>query len=190
MAAVCGTCHVLMENLYNKSPHQAAFATMTAGGCVVCHMNHAVLKPSDKMLAGSDSVCSQCHEAASPGGIAAAEMAGSIKKLGDAIAGSDAILADAARSGMEVSEGLLRQNDAKEALVKARVAVHAFRAAAVSEAVGQGLKTAAETHQAGQQALLERNRRRVGLGIALVTILIVIGGLWLAIRRLENRPVA
>jgi hypothetical protein len=187
VAAVCGTCHVLMENLYNKSPHQAAFATLKAGGCVVCHMNHAVLKPSDKMLAGSGSVCSQCHEAASPGGIAAVEMAGSIKKLGDAIAGSDAILADAARSGMEVSEGLLRQNDADEALVKARVAVHAFRAAAVSETVGQGLKIAAETNQAGQQALLERNRRREGLGIALVTILIVIGGLWLAIRRLENR---
>jgi hypothetical protein len=189
VAAVCGTCHVLMENLYNKSPHQAAFAAMNARGCVVCHTNHAVLKPSDKMLAGPGAVCSQCHEAASPGGIAADEMAGSIQKLEAAIAGSDAILSDAARSGMEVSEALLRQNDANEALVKARVAVHAFRAAAVSEPVGQGLKTAAETHQAGQQALLERNRRRIGLGVALVTILIVIGGLWLAIRRLEDRPV-
>ncbi len=186
IAAVCGTCHVMMENLYNKSPHQAAFAGMTAGGCVVCHSNHAVLRPSDKMLAGPNSVCSQCHEAASSAGVAAAQMAASLEKLEAAMSRSDTILTEAARSGMEVSDAVLRENDAQEALVKARVAVHAFSAGAVSEPIGQGLKITAETWRAGQQALAERNRRRVGLGFSLLTILVVIGALWRAIRKLES----
>ena len=89
---------------------------------------------------------------------------------------------------MEVSEALLRQNDGKDALIKARVAVHAFRAAAVEKPAQEGLKIAAETHQAGLAALEERNHRRIGLGVSLVTILITLAGLWLAIRAIEKSP--
>jgi hypothetical protein len=188
VAAVCGTCHVVMENLYRKSPHQPAFASMGAGGCVVCHGNHAVLKPSVNMLAGPESVCSQCHDATSPGGLAAARMGGLIRKLRSELERSDAILNQAARSGMEVSEATLRQNDARETLIKARVAVHAFQVEALSKPVEEGLKIAAETYRAGQGALTERKRRHIGLGFSLVTIVITMAGLWLAIRRLERQP--
>ena len=188
VASVCGTCHVLMENLYNKSPHQAAFASMGAGSCTVCHSNHAVLKTSSKMLSGPGAVCSNCHEPNSVGGLAAAQMGGMLGKLRDALAQSDAELDRASKAGMEVSEALLRENDAKEALVKARVAVHAFEPDAVEKPVKEGLAIAAETRQAGVAAMAERGRRRVGLGISLVTILITMAGLWMAIRRLEARP--
>ena len=186
VADVCGTCHVMMENLYNKSPHKAAFAAMNLGGCVVCHSNHRVLKPSIKTLAGPESVCSQCHDATSKGGVAAAEMGGMILKLGAAVERSDAILTQAASSGMEVSEATLRENDARESMVKARVAVHAFNPAAVEKPVSEGLKIAAGTYLAGQQALEERQRRRLGLGVSLVTIALTLAGLWLAVKRLEK----
>jgi hypothetical protein len=186
VAAVCGTCHVVMEGLYDKSPHKPVFESMGAAGCVACHGNHAVLKPSTKMLAGPEAVCSQCHEATSKGGVAAAQVAGLILKLDAAVKRSDAILAQAARSGMEVSEAALRENDAHESLVKARVAVHAFDPAAVEEPVREGLKIAAGTYLAGQQALEERQRRRLGLGVSLVTIVVTLAGLWLAIKRLEE----
>ena len=186
VAAVCGTCHVLMEQLYNASPHQPAFASMGVAGCTVCHSNHAVLRTSTKMLAGPDAVCSQCHDATSKGGVAAAEMGGMILKLGAAVERSDAILTQAASSGMEVSEATLRENDARESLVKARVAVHAFNPAAVEKPVDEGLKIAAGTYLAGQQALEERERRRLGLGVSLVTIAVTLAGLWLAIKRLEK----
>jgi len=189
VADVCGTCHVLMENLYNKSPHKAAFATMNLGGCVVCHGNHKVQKPSIKMLAGSDAVCSQCHDATSRGGLAASEMGGLIGKLSAALERSDAILNQAASSGMEVSEATLRQGDARETLIKASVAVHAFQTDAVAKPVDEGLAIARQTRQAGEAALEERQNRRIGLGFSLVTIVITILCLWLAIRRLERpRP--
>jgi predicted CXXCH cytochrome family protein len=188
VSAVCGTCHVLMENLYDKSPHKAVFASMGEGGCTTCHSNHAVLKTSSAMLAGPDAVCARCHEATSKGGLAAAQMGGLIGKLRAALERSDAMLDQASRAGMEVSEAVIEESDAKETLVKARVAVHAFQPDVVEKPVKEGLKIATETYRAGVGAMQERGRRRVGLGVSLVAILITMAGLWMAIRRLEARP--
>jgi hypothetical protein len=88
---------------------------------------------------------------------------------------------------MEVSGALLRQMEGREALVKAQVAVHAFQAAAVAGPVKEGLSVAGETRRAGERALEDRNRRRVGLALSLVTILVTMCGLWMAIRSLESK---
>jgi len=187
VAAVCGTCHVMMEDLYNKSPHQPVFAAMGAAGCVVCHSNHEIRTPGVAMLAGPNAVCSQCHDAASAGGIAAAAMAEQITSLEKALDRSDQILATAQQSGMEVSEALLRQHEGRENLVKAAVAVHAFQTAAVHKPVQEGLAIAAETYSAGSGALKERNFRRLGLSVSLIAIAVTMLGLWLAIRVIEGR---
>jgi predicted CXXCH cytochrome family protein len=184
VSQVCGTCHAMFEELYRKSPHRAVLADM--GGCVVCHGNHAVHKPSLAMLAGSQAVCAQCHDAGTTGANTAAEMFKLLTGLSSSLDRSDAILEQAQGSGMEVSEAQMRQIEAREELVKARVAVHAFQLAPVKASVDKGLAISAETHHAGQAALKERNFRRIGLGIALLTILITIIGLWLAIRFLES----
>lgn len=187
VAAVCGTCHTLFEELYNRSPHQPVFASMGLGGCVVCHSNHAVKKPSADMLAGANAVCAQCHESTSTGGAAATEMARLISSLDVALARSDEILHRAQHSGMEVSEALLRQQEGREDLVKARVAVHNFRVGQVSKPVNDGLAISSETYGAGESALKERKFRRVGLAFSLLTIVVTMSGLWLAIRSMENK---
>ena len=190
VAAVCGTCHVLMEDLFRKSPHEPVFAAMGLGGCAACHGNHAVLKPSTEMLAGQQSTCGGCHEPASAGGKTAAEMAGLIGKLSAALNRSETILNRASSSGMEVSEAALRLNDGREALVKARVAVHAAETRAVATPVSDGLKIATETFAAGELALRERNRRRIGLGVSLLAIVVTLIGLRLAIRTIEKPTVS
>jgi nitrate/TMAO reductase-like tetraheme cytochrome c subunit len=187
VTAICGSCHALFENLFSKSPHQAAFASAGIGGCVVCHGNHAVQKPSSAMLSGASSVCIQCHEGGSTGAKAAEETAGLIRKLDEALNRSDGILRNARESGMEVSEAQLRQMDGHENLVKARVAVHAFNVAAVRKPIDEGLAIANETRQSGEQALREKDRRRMGLGISLITIVVTLAGLWLAIRTIESK---
>lgn len=188
VAAVCGTCHVLLENLYKESPHQPVFADMGLGGCAVCHGNHLVEHPTTELLAGDEAVCGQCHEADSAGGKAAAEMGRLIMDLDSQLDRADQILQRAEESGMEVSEASLQQMEGREKLVRARVAVHAFRLDAVDEPVTEGLAIAAETYQAGEAALKERGFRRIGLGLSLLTILAVMAGLWLAIRLIENKP--
>jgi predicted CXXCH cytochrome family protein len=183
VAAVCGTCHVVFEELFSKSPHQAAFADL--GACVVCHSNHGIQRPSDKLLAGSSAICSQCHDKDSSGGKAAMEMASLIGNLDESVQRSDKILERSRSYGMEVSQALLRQTDAKENLVKARVAVHAFQVDAVRKRVSEGLAVTQETWNAGSAALRDRDHRRIGLAVSLTFILITLAGLWLAIRRIE-----
>ena len=109
-----------------------------------------------------------------------------IQSLADSLARSNEIVTRARRAGMEVSEATMKLADGQERLVKARVAVHNFRADAVALPVKEGLTIAAEAHRAGQEALAERDFRRLGLGVSLACILLTLAGLWLAIRWLES----
>jgi hypothetical protein len=86
-----------------------------------------------------------------------------------------------------VSEALMRQREGREALVKARVAVHNFNVNAVSKPVNEGMAISLETYQAGESALKDWKFRRVGLVFSLFAIGVTIVGLWLAIRALEKK---
>jgi hypothetical protein len=117
-------------------------------------------------------------------------MAGLLTKLDTALTQSDAVLNRAHDSGMEVSEPILRQMDGRQAQVKALVAMHEFQVAAVAKPVNEGLAVAAETRRAGEKALQDRDSRRVGLALSLLTIVITMLGLWMAIRSLESKASA
>jgi len=190
-AAVCGTCHALVEQLYKGSPHQPVFASMGLAGCVTCHQNHAVKRPTDAFLGGTDrgndAVCAGCHDANSAGGKASAAMYKSIHDLDDSLNRAEAILTKARVAGMEVSEPVLQLQEGKDRLIKARVAIHNFRPAAVRAPVDEGLKIAEASYKAGEEAMAESSFRRAGLAVSLAAILLTMGGLWLAIRALEAR---
>jgi hypothetical protein len=184
--AVCGTCHPFMQELYDRSPHQPVFKALGLKGCVTCHGDHAIGKPSPEWLAGEKAVCARCHPATSAGGKAAAEMSTLIIGLGEAIRLAEEVLERARRAGMEVSEALLRQRDARQALLKSRVAVHQFRPGGVKREVAEGMRLAAETRQAGEAALREIRVRRTGLAFALAGLLLAMAGWWLLLRWLER----
>jgi len=188
VAAVCGTCHVLQENLYNDSPHQPVFELMGLAGCMTCHGNHRIVHPTTGLLAGEQAVCTQCHEPDSAGGQVAQQMGELIVGLSAQLDEADQLLERARLAGMEVSEALLRQREGREDLVLARVAVHSFSVEAVEEPVVEGHAIAEESLSAGMAALAERNVRRWGLGLSLIAILITMAGLWLAIRWFERKP--
>ena len=186
VAAVCGSCHVLFEQLYEKSPHQAVFsAAGGGGGCIVCHSNHGIHQPSTAMLVGPDAVCSQCHEPSTPGGDAAVRMAGWIDKLDASLKHSEEVLASAERYGMEVSEAQVRLMDGREDLIKARLALHSFQPEDMHKPIEAGMAIAGETLRTGQAALKEKDFRRFGLAVSAVFIAITVAAIWLLIRRRE-----
>ncbi len=72
---VCSTCHVFQSQLFEESPHKAAFESAGLPGCATCHSNHNIEHPSDAMLtAGASSICATCHTEGDPGLKAAAEI--------------------------------------------------------------------------------------------------------------------
>jgi hypothetical protein len=191
VANVCGTCHVFFAQLFEKSPHQAAFAKMGLPGCVQCHSNHAIVRPSDDWVGvGHDSLCVGCHASGDAGYRSAQAMAQDLARLNLAITRATAVLDTAERAGMEVSSPKLELASAHEALIKARVNVHTFEDAEVEKVAKPGLEIATRADQAGLAALAELNVRRKGLGISLITILVAIAGLYLKIRQIESRPQA
>jgi len=186
VSAVCGSCHVLFAQLYEKSVHQPIFSAASGGGgCIVCHSNHAILQPSTAMLAGQDAVCSKCHDPGTPGARTAAQMAQWIDGLGAALKHSEAVLGEADKYGMEVSEAQVRLGDGRENLVKARLTMHAFQPAEMQKPIEAGMAIADETLRAGQAALHDKDVRRIGLAVSVFFIAITVVAIFLVIRRLE-----
>jgi hypothetical protein len=109
-----------------------------------------------------------------------------LTQLDSAVKAADRMLGIAEASGMEVSEARTEQDQARDSLTKARVAIHSFKTELVEEDIQAGLKIAAKTQAEGQAALAERDRRRRGLGWSLGIILVVLIGLRLYIRQIEN----
>lgn len=188
VAHVCGSCHVVFENLFTASPHKAAFDSMGLAGCVVCHSNHEVIQPTADMLGVQPgATCTNCHVEGDKGYEAARVMRARLDDLAIALRASGEILRRAATSGMEVSEAQTELDAAQESLVKARVAVHSFVPAQVEAEVKKGIAAAESSRRASETALAERGYRRKGLALSLVAIGITMAGLWLAIRELESR---
>jgi nitrate/TMAO reductase-like tetraheme cytochrome c subunit len=184
---VCSNCHVFQAQMYEKSTHKAAFQSAGLPGCVVCHSNHGVTHPTDERLgAGPQAICMQCHTPGDECDKARAGMLAGLTGLSEAIKSADQVVGVAESSGMEVSEARLQQDQARDSLTKARVTIHSFQRALVDQDIQAGLKIAARDLQAGKDALAERDYRRRGLGYALVFILLTVVGLFLYIRQNER----
>ena len=184
---VCANCHAFQAQMYEKSTHNKAFQAVGLPGCVVCHTNHGIHLPSDAMLGtGPQGVCMRCHKPGDRCDQARAAIQAGLTQLDGRIKDADQALRIAESSGMEVSEARLAQDQAKDSLTKARVTIHSFQTALVNQDIQAGLKIAAANEQAGKDAMVERNQRRIGLGICLIAIAIMLAGLWLYLKRIES----
>jgi hypothetical protein len=184
---VCANCHVFQAQMYQKSTHSKAFQDRGLPGCVVCHSNHGIHQPSDAMLGtGPAGVCMRCHAPGDHCDRARVSILGGLTQLDQSIDNADQALRLAESAGMEVSQARLSQDQARDALTKARVTIHTFQPALVNQDIQAGMKIAAANLKAGQDAMVERNHRRIGLGVCLIAIAFMLVGLWLYIKKLER----
>ncbi len=185
---VCGQCHSVMAENFTRSRHSQTFAMLGMPGCATCHQNHEVVRASDEMLGLEEgAVCARCHSESDPGGEAASTMRMLIDSLEATFLAADSILEIAEFAGMEVSEAQFELGAANNAVVQARAAMHAFDVAAVTEVVDEGLRITSEAHDHGLRALDDLRFRRTGLAISVGIIVMLILGLLLRIRQLEQK---
>src|SRR6266545_193363 len=188
VANVCGQCHARQAELFQTSPHKAAFDQKQLGECITCHSNHAIPKPSDLMIGtGAGALCINCHSSGDKGFLAAGMMRSRIDELIASIDKSTAILNTAERAGMEVSRPKFELKDATDALTHARVLIHSSSTDEVEKVIGPGLQVSAKGYEAGVAALAERRFRREGLAVSLIFILFLAGLVYLKIRQIEGR---
>jgi predicted CXXCH cytochrome family protein len=184
VARVCGTCHAVFAQRFEPSVHAAIFDK----GCVECHSNHAVQKPSDAMLgADGDAICATCHSGADDKGAAAATtMRRDIDRLNQGLTQSTEAIRRVGNAGIEVSGEELKLADAKTHLTLARTEMHSFDPARLAPVIESGLAIIADVDRAGAHANRELAYRRRGLAVALGAILLVVIGLWLKIKQIEE----
>jgi predicted CXXCH cytochrome family protein len=173
---------------FAMSVHQPIFDK----GCVECHSNHAVLKPSDEMLSTSahGGVCQPCHNSddkTDKGGAAAASMRSDMERLKAAVQQSGALLSTVKNAGIEVSDQQLQLRDAASKLTLARTEMHGFEPAKVAPILADGMKIVATVDQAGQNGVAELRYRRRGLAASLAAILVFVVALGLKVRQLDRR---
>jgi hypothetical protein len=185
---VCSHCHVATAELFAKSAHKSAFDELGMPGCVTCHSNHDVTKPSDAMLAGgADSPCATCHEADSGSLKKAAEVKTALEGLARRIDEAGAILTKAEHAGMEIGSPRFELITAKESLIKARAHTHSLDVEKVKTDAESGLIVAQKSLERGQDLMAELQFRRKGLAASLLVIGAVLAGLFFKIREVDRR---
>jgi predicted CXXCH cytochrome family protein len=185
---VCGVCHSRQSDLFQKSPHQAAFDAFGIGECLACHNNHDVTHPTDQMLGvGPEATCVKCHNQGEAGFDAARIMRQDIEELSSNLQDARALLDRAAKAGMEVSRPKFDLTAAQSTLVDARVVIHAFSPDELTKVTKLGVDVAMKAHRSGQQALEDLQFRRKGLAVSLILILIAIMSIYFKLRQIESR---
>jgi len=182
---VCGTCHAVFQTKFQMSVHAQIFDK----GCVECHSNHAVLKPSDDMLGSvGQAVCATCHSGADDkGAVAADRMRRGVEGLKLVIGRSDELIARVRNAGIEVSNQELALTEARTRLTLARTEVHTANPAAVEAIIAEGTAIVAGVDRAGQDGVVELRFRRRGLAISLGAILLFVVALGLKVRQIDRR---
>ena len=185
VAKVCGTCHTIFAQKFEKSVHNELFDK----GCVECHSNHAILKPSDEMLSTSGhGVCAACHTAGDKndkGTVGADRMRADIDRLKAGIETSSALIERVKNAGIEVSDQELALREASTKLTLARTEMHAFVPEQLDPIIADGTKIVATTQKAGEDGESELKYRRTGLAVSLAAILFVVVALAIKIRSLD-----
>jgi predicted CXXCH cytochrome family protein len=186
IANVCGTCHTVFAQRFAPSVHQPIFDK----GCVECHSNHAVLKPSDQMLsAAPPGVCQPCHNSedkTDKGAAAASSIRSDIDRLKHGIDQTGTLLARLKNAGIEVSDQQLALREAGTKLTLARTEMHGFVPERVTPILDDGMKIVSGVDRAGQSGLAELRYRRRGLAVSLAAILVFVVALGLKVRQIDG----
>lgn len=110
VSRTCGKCHAPTAEAYSNTKHGRLFTSQRRPGCTVCHFSHDTKPATTSLLTGSTSVCARCHRRGSRQALLAEQMAQVL-------------------TGLEAAGA-----DSKEALARARVAVHSLNLDALKRA--------------------------------------------------------
>ena len=189
IAFVCRQCHPSAGELFSKSPHKKAFDDMGFSECEACHGKHKILRPTDDMLGtGPGALCAQCHEAGSKPFVTAGRIHDLVGEFRGAVERNQALLEQAERKGVEVSDPKYKLQEIHTLLVTVRNLTHALDAADLEQKVTEGKTLLSEVQASAEAALREAKLRRTGLVVATALLILFAFAFYLKIRQMKGRP--
>ncbi len=182
---VCGTCHVMNEQLFNESPHKT-WEDMGFRMCAECHNHHEILHPTEKMLSTEEGVCLNCHVEEEDAFKTMVSMHDDITGLKTGLEDARVRVDHAAEQGMPMDDALLTLQEVHNSYIKSRTAVHKFNSGHVHEVVEAGMTSLKKVREMADNAIQEVKKRRTGLYlfVGLMAILVIL--IWLKVRSMEK----
>lgn len=189
VSQVCGECHASNRDLFNESPHKAAFTELQLPECETCHGNHEVAKTSDEFLGvGEKSLCLECH---SDPHSRAYQVAEGIKATLDSLKAemneASQLVAQAEKAGLDIAAAKFDLKFASDAVIMIQSLSHAASLEMVKEEAGPGMFKAQLVEKKAEEALKDARVRQYGLAGSGVIIIILAILLFLKTKEIDRR---
>lgn len=170
---VCGTCHVMNQRLFSKSPHKD-WEESGLMGCMECHSNHEIHKPGETMLAKDTGVCLNCHSEDENAFKTMIGMHKEITDLDGGIKNVEQVIEQAENKGMLMDDEKIKLQEVHTILIKSRTAVHSFNIEKVKEVTSSGMTEIGKIKELAKKALVEvHGRRNYFYGFTALFILLI-----------------
>lgn len=187
---VCGTCHNLNAELFEKSPHKKVFDKLNLPECETCHGNHKIIHVTDELLGvNKHAVCSKCHNNTKKDKAYFAVL--DMKTLIDSLINSDSsskkVLNNASQKGMDVSDAMYSLKKVKQVLIETRTVTHLANLKKFKSKIKKGFALTSKTKKAGLDAIDEYYFRRYGLGVATIIITFLVILLYIKTKRMDAK---
>ncbi len=189
LAAVCGLCHAIEAELFNRSPHAEAFRENDIPMCEICHSNHFIIKPSDSMIGSEEpAICTDCHSAddGTIGFMTADSLRVSIDNLVRFHGKAQQTLDEAIAKGMMTTDEEFLMKEVDQSLIQTRMHIHAFNIDSVEPKAKLGIAKADSVRVMSAELIDEYYFRRQGLAVATLIITFLAIMLYRKIRKIEK----
>ena len=188
ISKVCGSCHTLNMELFEKSVHKQAFDKEHLPECETCHGNHGIKNVTDELLGvGQNSACIKCHEQGDNGYKIAANMKSLVDSLKIEEKKAKNILDEANQKGMDVSDALYSLKDIRQILIQTRTELHSFDEKKFDNEIKSGFEISKSANMEGVSAIDDYYFRRKGLAVSTLIVTLLVIGLYFKIRKLEKK---
>jgi len=186
LAHVCGVCHAINRDMFEKSPHAKVFAIQEIAPCTVCHGYHGITPPTARTFdMEADSVCVTCHVQDDAGWKAGKAMYGQVTELLELRTKAETLLDQAEMLGMDVSDGRFLMRDFRTSFFQLRTLSHELDLNAYAAKAKEARDQLTKAVQVAHAAIDEFYFRRKGLWVSLLLAIPLLLLLYLKVRALD-----
>ena len=188
LAYVCSRCHPIQQELFTASPHGRALEQYGKPSCDDCHHRHKIVHPTDDMIGvGEGAVCATCHSEGDNGWQVAQAMRAKIDGLKEDIAAADNQLTQAEDNGMPSVDARYDLSQAESLLVQIRTLIHSFSLSVVDSRLTEADAKARSARDAARKFFDEIVKRKAGLWITWLFIVLFSIGILIKIQELRKK---
>ncbi|MCH7826472.1 MAG: cytochrome c3 family protein [Bacteroidetes bacterium] len=185
---ICGDCHVNNMDLFAQSKMSKEDDFDAKHGCIACHTNHLIEKPTDKMIGIQESsLCLDCHDEGDKGYKIANILHSYLTKLDTTYQYAKNRLKIVVESNMDDVDLNFMLKEVKQSLIKSRTLIHTFDTTLVGKEVRKGLKLADSTIAKENEEIHASIIRRNGLLIATSFITLIILALFFISKEMDKK---